>query len=224
MPPPRGEASHGATPLAFARSSGIQTSVESPEIRKSGRATPTIVYERPLSVTWRPTSCAIAAEGTLPEAAADDGDGRPDVGVADASAGGHRFADRLEEARRHAHRVERLDAPVGVELELRGGVPGDRCEGARAVAPVVERRSREIRRFLLAGEFTPSVEDDQPRRVAVGERPQQDAVDEAEDGGVGADAERERQDRRRREPRRPQEREEGVANFECRILNDEWEF
>ena len=35
---------------------------------------------------------------------------------------------------------------------------------------------------------------DEPVLVAVDERPQQDAADDAEDGGVGADAERQRQD------------------------------
>ena len=44
----------------------------------------------------------------------------------------------------------------------------------------------------MPGRALPDV--DQPVLVAVDERPQQHAADDAEDGGVGADAERQRQD------------------------------
>ena len=46
----------------------------------------------------------------------------------------------------------------------------------------------------------------------VGKWAQQRRVDEAEDGGVGADAERERHDRRDREARRASQQTDGVAD------------
>ena len=47
--------------------------------------------------------------------------------------------------------------------------------------------------------------------VRVGQRLQQQSVDEAEDGGVGADAERERQQRHGRESRAPRQGSHGIS-------------
>ena len=58
---------------------------------------------------------------------------------------------------------------------------------------VAELGHREVR--VLDADAARALADvDQPVLVAVGERPQQHAADDAEDGGVGADAERERED------------------------------
>ena len=52
---------------------------------------------------------------------------------------------------------------------------------------------------------------DQPILVAVDERPQEDAPDDAEDRGVGADPERQREDDRDGQPFDPGQRPEGKA-------------
>ena len=54
---------------------------------------------------------------------------------------------------------------------------------------------------------------DQPIRLRIAERPQDDGVDHREDRGVRADAERERQDRDDREAGRPRQIPRGVANI-----------
>ena len=56
------------------------------------------------------------------------------------------------------------------------------------------------------------MQDDEPIAVAIWQRPQQDAVHDAEDGGVGADAERHRDDDHEREAAIAPEAAEAVAN------------
>jgi hypothetical protein len=56
------------------------------------------------------------------------------------------------------------------------------------------------------------IDADQAIRLGIGQRPQQDAVDDAEDGGVGADAERDGQDGDDR-------KSGGVTNQSQRITN-----
>src|SRR5204862_3309262 len=53
-----------------------------------------------------------------------------------------------------------------------------------------------------------------------GQRPQQHGVDDAEDGGVGADAEREDGDDGQRERRRPEQRSEAIAKVGEEGLHD----
>ena len=61
-------------------------------------------------------------------------------------------------------------------------------------------RSPPIARIELDGES------DKPIRTGIRQRAEQHGMDDAEDGGVGADAEREGADDDRGEPRRAQER------------------
>ena len=57
-------------------------------------------------------------------------------------------------------------------------------------------------------------------RVRIRQRPQQHAVDDAEDGGVGADAERERQHGERRESRLTFESAERVEKVFSQVVHD----
>ncbi|MNC87501.1 hypothetical protein D3C83_32300 [compost metagenome] len=60
------------------------------------------------------------------------------------------------------------------------------------------------------------VDDVEPFRVAIGKRPQQHGVEDAEDGGIGADADRERQRGGERESRRAPQRAGGILE----VLNE----
>ena len=71
-------------------------------------------------------------------------------------------------------------------------------DGLQPAAQVLDFRNRERGVLCIdAGSALPDV--DQPALIAIDERPQQDATHDAEDGGVGADAERQRQNDRDRE-------------------------
>ena len=82
----------------------------------------------------------------------------------------------------------------------------------RACAAVVgdfdegEARVLDARRDLRLAQVHDAV------GLGVGQRPQQHAVDDAEDGGVGADAEAERQDEGEREPRHAGQRAQREAD------------
>jgi hypothetical protein len=92
---------------------------------------------------------------------------------------------------------------------LRGGEPGEGVALIAEVYVVGERR----RAVEPAAEIT-RVDLDEPRRIAdADDGAQQYRVDEAEDGRVRADAERERQHRRGREARTLQENSDGVAQI-----------
>jgi len=98
----------------------------------------------------------------------------------------HREADRREVA----ERAERLDA----------------------LAQILDLRHRE--RGVLDADAARALPDvDEARLVAVDERTQEDAADDAEDRGVRADAEGQRQDDRRREPFRTHEESECEFQF-----------
>jgi hypothetical protein len=80
------------------------------------------------------------------------------------------------------------------------------------VALALKSGSRDRERHVVGAEPRRALPDiDEAILVAVGQRPQQDAADDAEDGGVGADAQRERDDDGRRNTFRAQERSEGEA-------------
>jgi hypothetical protein len=72
---------------------------------------------------------------------------------------------------------------------------GDVFEHLIALAPVAVQRAADLRP-RQAHRRRPVPERGQPLGLAEGQRPQRDAVDDAEDGGGGADAERDREDRR----------------------------
>src|SRR5262249_3923049 len=99
---------------------------------------------------------------------------------------------------------------------------GDRRERPGLIAPVHEvLPARGLRRELRG----PLDQQDELRWIAEGQRPQQHRVHDGEDRGVGADAEREREDGDGREARPREQRPHGIANvaheaiMQCGILN-----
>ena len=120
-------------------------------------------------------------------------------------------AEQLEEVRRDqsARRPMRLAATEDVE----GPVPelDELVDGLRLRAVVRDLDEREAgvfdsRRHLRLPQVHDAV------GLGVGQRPQQDPVDDAEDRGVGANAEPERQDEGEREPRHPRQGPQREAN------------
>ena len=88
-----------------------------------------------------------------------------------------------------AHRARLAEAEHG---ELDGGEVAERGERLHARLQVAQLGHREVR-VLHADALRALADVDEPVLVAVDERPQQHAADDAEDGGVGADAERQRE-------------------------------
>ena len=140
--------------------------------------------------------------------------------------GQHRRAGRLRssiacveqtaEHRTKAHHVEVRsaddagldDARLAAEADQRevdGGEVAERSDRLDARLEVVHLRYRE-RRVLRADTGCALADVDQPIFVAIDERTEQHAAHDAEDGGVGADAERERHDDGQRQAFRARER------------------
>ena len=127
-------------------------------------------------------------------------------------------AEHRERVRRHLRAVE----PQGVSLtgQRRARDPQGRDMGER-LDPRAQRQ--ELNRIQRGGRLrgrtvrchgTVGVLDDVDElvRIPVGQRCQQNRVDDAEDGRVGADAERKRRNRDRGEPRVPPQRAQPVAD------------
>jgi len=155
----------------------------------------------------------------LPERLAEDGDA---IGAwcpffrrehpADERAG----AQHREQVCRgpHARHVERLAAAGERVPQL-----PERCHRrhrTRLLLPVEERERRDQIGAAVRILFP---QHHQARRVLVGELVQQDGLDHAEDGGVGADAEHQREDRHRRERRLPSQRAKGVADIADQVAH-----
>ena len=121
-------------------------------------------------------------------------------------------AEELEEVWRHqpAGRPVRVAAPQDVEGPV---AKLDELIERRRLCPVVgdfhEREAGVLdpRRDLRLAQVHDAV------GFGVGKRPQQDAVDDAEDRGIGADAEAERQDERERESRHAGQGAQREANI-----------
>ena len=108
-------------------------------------------------------------------------------------------AEELEEVRRHqpAGRPVRVATSENVERPV---AKLDELVDGRRLRPVVgDFREREAR-VLDARRDLRLAQVDDPVGFGVGKRPQQHAVDDAEDRCIGPDAEAERQDEREREP------------------------
>ena len=161
-----------------------------------GSSTPTIVAVRVSEPDRLADDRRIALERRRPEAVRQ-----------------HRRARRLrpvvagvEQAAEHRPQAHDLEVRAAddagadharlAEADHREADGGEVAEGGQrldARAQVVDLRDRE--RGVLGADARRALADvDQPILVAVDERPQQHAADDAEDGGVGADAERQRQD------------------------------
>jgi hypothetical protein len=153
-----------------------------------------------------------SAEVPLPEGAAQNGDAirarHTFLGEKRAAEHGVDAEDREESRRRtQARHIEGLAAPgEGVAQRLEGR---HRSDGARLFLPVAEcQRRHQVRE--AGGILLP--QHDEPRRIPVGQLVQEHRFDHAEDRGVRADAEDEREDRDRGKRRLPRERAPRVAN------------
>ena len=166
-----------------------------------------------------------APELARPQLLADDGDlivARPVfVGSEEPSLGGRRAKHREHRRRdRRAAKADRL-AEAGQRVRTRL-IGGQAVERARALPPVLERAVGDDgaaaeatgAAAAAAPAHQPSLfgHADQPVRPRVGKRPQEDGIDHAEDGGVGAYAEGERRDRHRREPGIPREHAQALPD------------
>ena len=109
----------------------------------------------------------------------------------------------------------RSGSPVAGEVEALGPDPRQPREGGVAGAEVGDvagrgRQRVEADALLHLGAVLPR--HDEPIGAGVRQRLQQDAVDDAEDGRVAADPERQRDDRDQRKSRSARERANGGAD------------
>ena len=152
----------------------------------------------------------VAPEGARPQRL---GDHRRPLGAVrvvagfERAAGDRRHAQQREDVGRDdGHRNRRRLAVAG---QRDGGrrVPGDVLHGAGLRAPVEDVEVGAVVGLVADG----GVDGDEARRVGEGQRLQQHAVDDAEDRGVGADAEGQHHDDQRAEARRLEEEPECLA-------------
>ena len=135
-----------------------------------------------------------------------------------------RAAEHVEHVRGHEQRVGDLGAAVGLQLRRRheGEVALEAVERGVHLLEVEEvGRRQRIARQVLLGVEAPDVHE--PRVIAIGQRLQQHAVDDGEDRGGGADAERQREHGERAEHRRLDCESNGMARSERRVSqNMKW--
>ena len=159
----------------------------------------------------------IGTEPPAPEAVAED-DGLPAVGRVlgggEVAADCRLHAEHPEEVRRDPHAAD----PFGfaVRDQRRDPRPDERhvLERVAALAPVEERRVADVAgrsgRAALADR-------DEPIGIRVRQRAEQHGVEDAEDRGVRADAERQRHERDGREAGRTPKQPRGVADVSRQI-------
>ena len=145
----------------------------------------------------------VAAEAPLPEPVSDDHD-PPRVGdvvlLREGAAGDGTDAEHGEVLVRHLLAGDRLGLRVAGERRTPAGDDRDLLEEAGFAPPVgvVAGRGPFVGRTAARPQVLP--DHHEPLRMRIGQRPEQDGVDDGEHRGVGADAERDRQDRDRGEP------------------------
>jgi hypothetical protein len=115
-----------------------------------------------------------------------------------------------------AGELERLT----IELNSQAGRPdhADVFERAVPLAPLDEVRRRDDASCLIPAGF---VDRDDAVRIPIGKRLQHDPADDAEDGGSGADAKRQGDQRGNGEPRCPRKRAERKAEITCEVADHE---
>ena len=112
-----------------------------------------------------------------------------------------------DDARTHHARLAEAN-----HRELNRGKVAERVERADARAQVLDLRHREDRVLdPPAGRALADI--DEPIFIAIDQRPQENPADDAEDGGIGADAERQGDDHCDGQPLDPGERPESKANI-----------
>jgi hypothetical protein len=138
----------------------------------------------------------IAAEPARPQPVAEHDGGRIRAAAVKRVAEERTRAEHVEERGRHAGSLDRLGlAGAGervADVRQRGG-----ALEARRLAAEVEHPARPHRVGRTLGRPVP--QEHEPAGVGERQRPQERRIDDAEDGRVGADAQREREDRHGRE-------------------------
>jgi hypothetical protein len=137
----------------------------------------------------------IAAERVLPVRVAEDQHRRrvlPIIVGAKRAAQERRDADHIEEVVRDDPRLHARCADAVEEVESHLVIFDERIE-RRRLLPVIGNLLRGQPHFVVAGQRLPLTHVDQPIAARVRQRAKQHGVDDAEDGGVRADAERQRQ-------------------------------
>ena len=129
----------------------------------------------------------------------------------------HHVEERaVDDARSHRARL----AAQPRHREFDRGEVAERADGGDARLEIVDFRDRE-RGVLRAEAWRALADVDQPIFVAIDERPEKHAADDAEDRRVGADAERECEDDGGGEALDPEKRADGEANVAaqrfCRV-------
>ena len=154
----------------------------------------------------------VAAEAILPERVADDRFGwrvRAVFGFAEQAAHARAHADDVEETAGDTPAAEPFRVVDAGERHRLGARQREGVERVLTRAPVDEIRPRHRHLRAVGPDL---VQVDEAIRLWIRQRPQQDAVDEREDGRGRADAERQRDEDDGGERRRPGERAHGVAN------------
>ena len=151
-------------------------------------------------------------EAPAPQAATDEDHGcrtEPVVCGVEVTARHGVDSEDAEEVGRDHLAAEVLGLPSSGHVGVLPAERGQALEAAAVLLPVDEvrigdRHAREVRRRLA--------EPHQAVGIAVGQRLEENAVDDAEDGGVGADPERQRDHRDGREARVPGQHAQAVPN------------
>ena len=163
-----------------------------------------------------PDDPGIALISALPHVVAQDHDrlgARPVVVRAEVASERRRRAEHLEERGRDrrpqvpfgiAAAVRQRQAAAGERRDVR-----DRRRRPPDVEVVLVRDARALDAHALVGR----VDDGDLLGVGIGVRVQEDAVHHAEDRGVGANPERQADDRHRQEARTPEQRPDGVTRI-----------
>ena len=173
---------------------------------------------RPVDADGAADHLRVGAEAPPPERVAEDRDRGP---AAEVLAGQERAAEQRPHPEHREETVGGLEAEHGLRaLGAHEGhepvtVGGDLREDARSRAPVAEVGKRNPVRFS-AGAEARFVELHEAVGLLVGQRPQHDRVDQAEDGGGRADAQGQRGHDRRGEPRPPRQQ----PQREARVLHE----
>ena len=161
-----------------------------------------------------PDDVFAAAEVAPPGRVGNDGDVlRADggVGLVEQPAALRRDAQHVEQLRRHDGRVHPARTLGRAQVDRAGAVGADALE--RTVPFLELRPLRQGHPEAIEPEPRERAGDEhQPLGMGVAQRLEHHAVDDAEDRGVGADAQRERQNRHRGIPRALREGPEGIDN------------
>ena len=202
--------------------SGIHSSCSRPGNWKSGPITPTTSYSVPLKLMVRPTIAGSppnrrrhkpsprSTTRSLPICSSCAVKPRPSAGVTRST------GNRLEERRPAS---SRSGSPDPTRLKFCGALPSAASSNTRlrvAPFPVVGRIDPRPRTGIRQAR----PDRHQPLRLSVRERPQHHPVDDAENRGGGADAQRHDQRADRRERRRPAQQSHAEAQIATELVQE----